>query len=83
VAAAFVAAGISLIRRSRLAAYRMFQRSVLVSILFGQVFMFYQEEWGALIGLGFNLLLFGALRFMIERELSADYGKAAAGRPPA
>ncbi|MBU1701092.1 MAG: hypothetical protein KJ970_17180 [Candidatus Eisenbacteria bacterium] len=73
LAAALVAAGVFLIRRSRLQAYRMFQRSILVSILFGQVFMFYREEWGALIGLAFNLFLFIALRYMIEREVSLSY----------
>jgi hypothetical protein len=83
VAGAFVAAGVFFMPRSRLRAFRMFQRSILVSIFFGQVFMFYLEQWGALIGLAFNLLLFLGLRFMIERELSESYaeGLAPAAKP--
>jgi len=76
VAAGFVAAGVFFIRRSRLRAFRMFQRSILVSIFFGQVFVFYLEQWGALVGLVFNILLFVGLRFMIERELSEAYAGA-------
>jgi hypothetical protein len=82
VAAALVATGVFLMPRSRLRAFRMFQRSILVSILFGQVFMFYLEQWGALIGLAFNILLFLGLRFMIERELSAAYASPAGREAP-
>lgn len=83
VAAGFVAAGVFLIHRTRLGAFRMFQRSILVSIFFGQVFTFYLEQWGALVGLAFNLVLFLGLRFMIERELSESYaGALARGTPP-
>ncbi len=64
----FVALGVLAIRRDRLGAFRMFQRSILVSIFLTQVFMFYQHQWGALATLAFNLLVFLALRFMIERE---------------
>jgi len=64
----FVALGILAIRKDRLGALRMFQRSILVSIFLTQVFMFYQHQWGALATLAFNLLVFLALRFMIERE---------------
>jgi hypothetical protein len=30
--------------------------------------MFYRDQWSALIGLTFDIVVFGALRFMIERE---------------
>jgi hypothetical protein len=68
LSAAFVALGIAAIRTSRLRAFQMFQRSILVSIFITQVFMFYREEWGALLVLAFNLLVFAALSFMIEHE---------------
>ena len=64
----FVAFGLARLRRSRLAAFRMFQRSILVSILFSQAFLFYLDQWTALFGLVFNVLVSTALRFMIEHE---------------
>jgi hypothetical protein len=66
----FVALGVFWIRRSRLRAFRMFQRSILVSIFLTQVFLFYRDEFSALIGLAFHLLVFLALRFMITREMT-------------
>jgi len=50
------------------AALRMFERSALISIFFTQVFIFYREEFGALLGLALNLLILAALRFMLEKE---------------
>jgi hypothetical protein len=67
----FVAIGVARMRSDRLGAFRMFQRSILVSIFLTQVFMFYQREWAALLALAFNLMVFLALRFMIERERAA------------
>lgn len=64
----FVLLGILQVRRSRLSAFRMFKRSILVSILLTQVFIFYKEQFAALLWLIFNLLVFGSLRFMINRE---------------
>ncbi len=62
--------GIVALRISWLEALRWFRRSILVSIFLTQVFAFYRHEWAALGGLGFDLLVFGALVFMIEREKS-------------
>lgn len=73
ISALFVAAGLLWIRKSRLMAFRMFQRSVLVSIFLTQVFLFYREQWAALSGLVFNILIFLALHFMIERERSRSW----------
>lgn len=64
----FVLCGVWSLRRSRLFAYRMFERSILVSIFLSQVFAFYKEEFSALAGLLFNIVILLALRFMIERE---------------
>ncbi len=72
VSAVFVGRGVMRIRRSLLDALRWFQRSILVSIFLTQVFVFYQHEWAALTGLAFDLLVFFALGFMIERERTAE-----------
>jgi hypothetical protein len=64
----FVLCGVWSVRRSRLLAYRMFERSILVSIFLSQVFAFYKEQFSALLGLLLNIVILLALRFMIERE---------------
>lgn len=63
--------GILRIKRSRFYAYRMFERSILVSIFLTQVFSFYNEQFSALIGLLLNVAMLVALRFMIDRERPA------------
>ncbi|MHB1389736.1 MAG: hypothetical protein ACYCXF_00650 [Thermoleophilia bacterium] len=68
VSAIFIAWGILLLRRDHLRAFIMFERSVLVSIFVGQLFLFYKNELGALSGLVFDLLLYVALRFIVDRE---------------
>ena len=81
--AAFVVIGALRLRRSRLEAYRWFQRSVLVSILVIQFFVFLESQLAALGGLAGELLLYAALGFMIRREQAALPGArpaAAAGR---
>lgn len=78
VSAIFIAWGIVLLRRSRLRAYIMFQRSVLVSVFVSRLFLFYKDEFNALWGLAFDLLLYMALRFMIERERDEVFQQAVA-----
>jgi hypothetical protein len=68
LATLLVAIGAWQIRRSRLKAYQYFQRSILVALFFIQPIMFYRDQWSALIGLTFDISVFLALRFMIERE---------------
>jgi hypothetical protein len=68
LAGAFVLLGVVLITRSRLAALRMFHRSILVSIFLTQVFVFYRDQWAALPILMFNLLVLAALHFAIDQE---------------
>lgn len=60
--------GVSRLKVSRLVAYRWFKRSVLVSIFFVQVFLFYQNQLGALMGLAIDLLLLGGLNVMLSQE---------------
>jgi len=64
----FVGAGVVLVFRHRLRSLRMFQRSILTTLILTQVFVFYRTEWLGLGELLFNLLIFFALRFAIDRE---------------
>ncbi|MHB9111662.1 MAG: hypothetical protein ACYC4D_03410 [Thermoleophilia bacterium] len=70
ISAIFIAMGVLSLRRSRLEAFRMFERSVLVQILVGQLFLFYKDEFSAIPGFVFYLLLLLGIRFIIEREKS-------------
>ncbi len=72
LSAVFVAIGAWQIKRSLLSAYRNFLRSILASLFFVQPLMFYRDQWSALIGLTFDIVVFVALRFMIEREQLSD-----------
>jgi hypothetical protein len=68
----FVVWGLVRLRRSRAAAYAMFERALLVSIFFTQVFAFIESQFAAVIGLLVDLALFYTVRVMLagERELS-------------
>ena len=68
VSALFILGGIACIRKSRFIAFQMFERSILISIFVTRVFVFYEEQFGAIVGLIFDLLILLALRFMIEYE---------------
>ena len=64
----FVFLGVFYIKRSRLIAFQMFERSILVSLFLTNVFIFYQKQFGALSHLIFDILIIVALRYMIGRE---------------
>jgi hypothetical protein len=68
VSGAFVVGGVVRLPTSRLAAFRWFDRALLVSILVGQFFAFAQSQFGALTGLVVTLPLLGAVRFVIHAE---------------
>ena len=72
--------GIFHLRRSRLVAYHWFVRSVLVSIFVTQIFTFLESEFTALWGFALDILLYTALKIMIEQEqrLAAETVSAAA-----
>jgi hypothetical protein len=53
---------------SRLAAYRWLERAVLVNILLGQIFSFYLLQFGALAGLGFDLVVLLLAKGMARTE---------------
>jgi hypothetical protein len=64
----FVVLGLIRIRRSRLAAYRMFARAILVSIFLAQMFAFYRIQFWAIAGLAAMVLFWGILQYMIGEE---------------
>ncbi len=75
---AFVAAGILSWRRSKLRAFRWFERGALVSILIGEFFSFYQDQVAAVFGLLWLLLTLAVIQSMIAAELARE---AAADKP--
>jgi hypothetical protein len=68
LSAALIVTGIVLMGWSRLSAYQMFHRAILVSLLLTTVFAFYTYQFYALIGVFLNTLILFALRYMIVHE---------------
>ena len=66
--------GIFQLKRSRLAAYRWFVHSILVSIFVIQVFTFLESELSALWGFAIDILVYTALKIMIEQEQLMESG---------
>jgi len=65
---ALTVVGVVRLPQSRLAAYRWFERGVLVSVFFTQVIVFWQDQLTALGGLFWDLVLLSLLRFLIRQE---------------
>lgn len=82
VAALLVARGIIFVRRDEMAeAVRWFERALLVSILLGRVFAFYESQFGAVLGLAIDLLLlFGVRR--VGARTTAQPSAASVSRDP-
>jgi hypothetical protein len=70
----FVLMGVLRIRASRVAAFRMFERAIVTSILLVQVFSFYSEQFAALVELLFNLTILTLVRAAIGVEEAARGG---------
>ncbi len=68
IAGFFIIYGAIKMQSSRLEAYQMFKRSLLVSIFLVQVFSFYTEQLTAFIGLIFNILILTTLNYFIDQE---------------
>jgi len=68
IAGLFVVAGVTQIRRSRLRAYELFSRSLLIDIFVTDFFAFYRDQFDALPGFMVNLALYVALRFLLQQE---------------
>jgi hypothetical protein len=71
VAAALIVAGLVALPRDRPSAYRWFKRSILVSLLVGQVFLFYTQQFGALVELVLCLIALGGLNALLAAERRA------------
>ncbi len=76
----FILLGVLYLRRSKLAAYKMFERAMLVNILLSQVFLFTINQLGAITGLIFSLLVLSALRFLIDGEAVKQTARQTTGR---
>jgi hypothetical protein len=76
LAALFVAGGIGALPRSRRFAYRMFKTSTLITILLTQVFMFYDEQFSAVVGLCMNVLVLLALQAALDIERTSTKPEA-------
>jgi hypothetical protein len=76
MSAVLIIAGSIYMSRSRMAAYLLYHRAILVSILLTQIFAFYQYQLNALFGLFFNILILFGLRYMINRETVREQNKA-------
>jgi hypothetical protein len=72
VSAGLAAIGMLQLMRSAVAGYQWFKRSVLVSILFVQVFLFFEAQLAALGGLVVNLMLLSGLNEMLRAEYARD-----------
>jgi hypothetical protein len=74
VADVFILWGLVRLRKSRLAAYAMWDHALMVEIFFVQVFVFIQTQFAACFGFLIDLLLLISIRFMAarERELVQD-----------
>ena len=68
VSVALVVAGLVRLRRDRLGAYRLFERALLVSILLTHVFVFVKSQFGAVFGLGLDIVLLLGREGMIDAE---------------
>ncbi len=68
LSAIFIFLGILLIKKDTLRAFRMFERSILISIFLTQVFVFYKEQFSGLFGFAINILILIAIKFFIKKE---------------
>lgn len=72
ITGALVAIGVVRWRTSRLSAFRWFERGVLVAILVGAFFSFYQDQVGAIFGLLWLLVQLAVIRSMIAAQLASS-----------
>ena len=73
----FVLLAVSTLPRSRLSALRFFHRGVLLSILFTEVFMFYQHQAAALAVLAFNLFSWACVNIVLTTTLRGERARKA------
>lgn len=70
VPALLVVAGVMRMGRSRLAAYRLFEKALLVLIFVTQFVAFYRDQFLAVFGLFVNIVILATLRYMMHQEES-------------
>jgi hypothetical protein len=78
-----VVAGLFCIFRSRAAAYRLFRRSVRVTVFVTQFFVFYHAQLMGVVWLALNVFALGILDYLIAREETAAATPAAPATPAA
>jgi hypothetical protein len=71
---AFAVAGIVLLRRSRVRAYRAFELALMTDLLLVLPFSLLVSEFGALSGVIFDLLLLAVVRYLLNQERSLLLG---------
>ena len=71
LAGIYAVAGVFSLRKNRLKGYNRFVNSLMIYILFVQVFTFFDIQFWGLLGLAINILTLGALRYMINQESKA------------
>lgn len=84
VSLVLVAIGLWRLRRgSRLEAYRMFDRALLVAIFVTRVFAFVESQFGAVLGLAVDVLLWATVRYMADQERRLERAGEPGARSPA
>ena len=78
-----VVIGIARWRHSRLAAYRWFERSVLVTLFIYEFFAFYQDQLTAVFGLVIVLITYATIRLLVHEEQDRQAPPAPAPAPQA
>lgn len=73
ISSIFVVMGVIALKFSRHKAYFFFKQSLLVTIFLTQFFIFYREQFHALSGLVFNVLLLIGIEYMITEERKIRY----------
>lgn len=68
LSALLVLVGFGSLRRSKVMAYRLFKASVLLTLFLTQFFVFYQDQFYALIGLSFNIILLIVIDYVLDKE---------------
>lgn len=72
IAGLLVMVGVAQMKYSRQTAYEFFRYAILVSIFLTNFFLFFREEFGAIVGLMGNILLLGILNYIIHEEAGGE-----------
>jgi hypothetical protein len=81
VSIALIVLGLAWLRRDRFGAYRCFERALLVSILLTKVFIFVRSQFGAVFGVGLDIVLLIAVRSMMGAKRARAETAPSAAEP--